>query len=119
MATILIIEDNAELRMLFSMVLSAEHNILEASDGAQGLELCRQHQPDLIITDMSMPKLSGLNLIRALRAEENKVKIIACSALFNQGTDMEAAMQAGADLCLTKPVSIDHLIDAVNEMLNK
>lgn len=118
MKTILLVEDNDALRAMFAIVLGDQYRVIEANNGIDGLRLFHELQPALIITDLSMPGMSGFVFIRTLRAQGSKVKIIACSALFNQGQDLEKAYEAGADRCLAKPLGIDQLLAMIEELLN-
>lgn len=117
MATILLIEDNDAVRTLFAMVLSEQHTVLEANNGQDGLHLFEQHQVDIIITDLSMPGMDGFAVIRAVRATGQPVKIIACSALIAQGNVQQLAIEAGADMCLCKPVDLVTLETAIANLL--
>ena len=117
MATILLVEDDDPIRMLFALVLSKQHTVLQANNGRDGLLLFEQNHVDLIITDLSMPGFDGIALIRAVRATGRPVKIIACSALINHGNIMQIAIEAGADICIQKPINLDAFDNAVATLL--
>lgn len=119
MKTILIIEDEAGFRLLLHTILAPNYNIFEASNGREGLRLLTEQKPDLVITDLKMPGVTDFEIIRSIRARDSKVKIIACSGRFNQGTIDNLALKAGADLCLPKPVSLAGLEQSVIDLLYK
>ena len=93
-------------------------NILTATDGIQGLEFVKQHCPDLIITDLNLPGIDGYEMIRQTKtlSQYQSVPIISCSAsVYEQ--DMQRGRDAGADASLTKPISIEDLLDAVQAQM--
>ncbi|ASV29567.1 hybrid sensor histidine kinase/response regulator transcription factor [Maribacter cobaltidurans] len=102
--TLLIVEDNTELRSYLKYELSFEYNILEASNGLQGLEIATKKSPDLIITDVVMPELDGVEFSRALKSNlgTSHIPIIMLTAKI-MGDDKIKGVNAGADVYLTKP----------------
>ncbi|MEW6735409.1 MAG: response regulator [Acidobacteriota bacterium] len=119
MARILVVDDEDSMRFLISVSLGNDYTVLEARNGQEGLRMVADHRPDLIITDLRMPTVAGSDFIRALRASSNKVKIIAYSASFNTPYDLEVMLEAGADLCLTKPLSLIMLKQTIAELLKQ
>ena len=117
MSTILLVEDNKAILTLFAMVLEERYAVLAASNGTDGLRLFEQNHVDIIITDLSMPGFDGFALIRAVRATGKPVKIVACSALINQGNVRQLALEVGADACLTKPVDLPVLEQTIADLL--
>ncbi len=117
MAKILVIDDQPEIRELFAEVLvSAGHEVITASDGRIGLELFARHRPALVITDLLIPGISGLELIDRLR-QEPSVKIIAATA---SGFELlEAARGLGASVTLRKRFGINQLITTVRQLLEE
>jgi DNA-binding response OmpR family regulator len=113
MATILIVDDNEEIRLFLRTVLRVEHRIIEASNGSDAMVLFYHHKPDLIITDLNMPFMSGLELVQAIRASGSKIRIIVASARFHDVTERIQLLEAGADLCVEKPVELAVLKKAV------
>jgi CheY-like chemotaxis protein len=102
----LLIDDSEDIRALVRLLLTADgHEVLDAESGAQGLELARRHRPDLILTDMAMPGLSGWDLIRALRADPELAAIPAV-ALTDHAMkgDREHALAAGFHGFIPKPI---------------
>ena len=119
MARILLIEDNDLIRSLLRETLElAGHTVIEARNGAEGLDLFRQAGADLVITDIVMPDKDGLAVVMALREQVPPVNIIAISGAGNSAEDyLDRAYRMGAVKVLLKPFSIAALIAAVDELL--
>jgi two-component system cell cycle response regulator DivK len=118
---ILIIEDNARDRRLVRMVLSSpEYILLEASDGEKGLSLALEEKPDLIVMDVRLPGLNGLQLAQKLRATPGfeHIPIIALTAYAMKG-DKEMILEAGYSTYLSKPIHIKTLAQRVKEFLKE
>lgn len=119
MAAILVIEDDAFFQNFLELVLSGEgHEVQIADDGDVGLEAAQASLPDLILCDMSMPKMTGFEVIRALKQIDSvkNIPVIALSA-HDTAADHDEAYAAGAAAYETKPIEVDRLIGAVNEAL--
>jgi CheY-like chemotaxis protein len=117
--TVLLCDDEEALRQLVRATLdNGRYSILEAADGDESLELARRLRPDLLVLDMMMPGRSGLDVIRALRADEGfaRTPVIMLTARA-QLVDREAATAAGAERYLAKPFSPLELISMVEELL--
>ena len=102
------------------LVLSGEgHDVQIAEDGDVGLDAAQASPPDLILCDMSMPKMTGFEVIRAMKQIESvkDIPIIALSA-HDTAEDHDEAYAAGAAAYETKPIEMDRLIEAVNEALD-
>jgi CheY-like chemotaxis protein len=115
---ILVVEDNEDSREMLVTLLSLEDfKVVGAQDGREGLALARTECPHLIITDVNMPNLNGLELIRMLRADPQFacVPILALTA-YTDGADLQA-IDAGADKALAKPINYELLIAAINQLL--
>ena len=108
--TLLIVEDEMDMQRFLNSELKETYNILLASDGLRGLDLAQKHQPDLILTDMRLPKMDGISLIRRVKALPNLLptKVILFTARANDETKI-SALKAGADDFLTKPFSFIEL----------
>jgi len=122
MARILIIDDEDELRsMLRRMLEQAGHEVTEAVNGAEGIELYERDRPDLIITDIIMPEKEGVETIIALRRADPDLPIIAISGGGRlEATDfLPMARKLGARRTLSKPFRRDQLLEAVDECLAK
>jgi two-component system, NtrC family, response regulator AtoC len=119
MARILLIEDNDAIRSLLRDTLEhAGHTLIEARNGAEGLDLFRQAGADLVLTDMVMPGTDGLDVVRGLRDMASLVKIIAISGAGERGEDYLAlAHDMGGVRVLLKPFTADVLMTAIDELL--
>ena len=122
MARILIIDDEDELRsMLRRMLEQAGHQVTEAVNGAEGIQLYEQDAHDLIITDIIMPEKEGVETIIALRRADPDLPIIAISGGGRlDATDfLTMTKKLGARRTLSKPFRRDQLLEAVGECLAK
>lgn len=114
MAKILVIDDEEPIRMLLRTTLEAAwYTVLEASNGREGLEICRTHSVDLVITDIAMPEMSGLDLILELTLGFLNVKVIAMSGKQGQEDTLDVAKLLGARQTLQKPFSMEQLLSVV------
>ena len=119
MSSILLIEDDKTIRLALGFTLTNEgYELTVATDGAQGLEVARTADPDLILLDVMLPKLSGLEVARLLRSDGNKVPIIMLTAL-DQEVDKVAGLDAGADDYVTKPFSTAELLARVRANMRR
>ncbi len=120
MAKIMIVEDDRNLQSIYGDRLKAEgHTIITASDGEEALAVAVKEKPDLIISDIMMPKISGFDMLDILRTtpETQNVKIIMMTAL-SQAEDRERANKLGADKYLVKSqVTLDDVARTVNEIV--
>jgi signal transduction histidine kinase/DNA-binding response OmpR family regulator len=117
--TLLVIDDNAELRHFISLRLSANYRILQAEDGEQGFEMACNALPDLIISDVSMPKLTGYELTSKLKstAATKSIPVILLTAKASKREIVEG-FTSGADDYLSKPFDTSELIMRVNAQIN-
>lgn len=121
MANVLIVDDDPlVLETLSSFMETANHQVLRAEDGKQALKVCRTKTPDLVIVDMIMPEMEGLETIRQLRHDLPRVKIIAISGggSLKPKDYLDVARKLGADLALTKPCSREELLQAAEQLLS-
>jgi two-component system, OmpR family, phosphate regulon response regulator PhoB len=119
--TLLIVDDEDGIRSLVRMTLDSDsYRILEASEGRQALELARQHHPDLVLLDVMLPDVSGIEICRDLKADpgmsSTSVVMLTAKAQYNDLGDAEAA---GADGYFTKPFSPIALIQKVETILGR
>ncbi len=118
-ATILFVEDNSDLRVYVAGILQeAGYQALLASNGEEGILLAKSHHPDAIVTDLMMPKVSGLDLIAAIRADEDLqgTPIVLLTAKANEETRLEGVEQ-GADAYLSKPFNDRELLAQIRNLL--
>jgi CheY-like chemotaxis protein len=117
MADILIIDDDPQMRRLLNRILrGAAHVVREAKDGRSGVALFQQRRPDLVITDIVMPDMEGIETILTMRQDGLPIPIIAISG----GSDplyLQAAGKLGAAAELRKPFSPKQLLDLVAGLL--
>jgi CheY-like chemotaxis protein len=119
MATVLLADDHPTMRLLVKTVLeSAGHEVIEATDGTEALALASSCQPAVVLLDWSMPGLTGLAVCRALRADSkfDSIPVIFMSGHLEPAYD-RAARDAGADDCLLKPVEPDEMLASVERVL--
>jgi two-component system cell cycle response regulator DivK len=116
---VLIVEDNELNMKLFNDILEAHgYTTLRSNDGLNALQLARLHRPDLIIMDIQLPVVSGLEITKRLKADEELrgIPVIAVTA-FAMKDDEEKIRQAGCDGYLTKPISIAGLMKVIEHHL--
>ena len=114
METILVIDDQEAIRSLLRRTLEAAgYEVLEASNGRLGLELYRERPADLIITDIFMPEMNGLDLLLELTRNTRHVKVIAMSGGLESEGVLNVARQLGARQTFQKPFDADKLLTAV------
>ena len=116
-ATILIIEDHTSVRLLLARVLEdAGYQVYEAANGRQGLERFHAQPVDLVITDLEMPELNGLEVILKLTRTFLDVKVIAMSG--RSAYELSKATLLGARQTLVKPFDLPTLLHAVQSVLH-
>jgi len=119
--TVLVVEDDPVILRLLEVNFELEgFTVLLAHDGAEGIEVARANQPDLIISDIMMPRTSGLELVETLKADPDTkaIPIILLSAKA-QTSDLKVGLEAGADDYVTKPFEPLDLVERVNELLSR
>ena len=117
---ILVIDDDKLMCLALAKILTAAgYNVVQAFDGDEGLKLYRTQDFDLVITDLIMPDKEGIQIIRELRKENGRIRIIAMSAGGRGGaTDyLKWARLMGAKQCLSKPIKREDLLGAVEAVL--
>lgn len=120
MTRVLVVDDDPVLReALHSFLGGADFVVQEAGNGTAALALFRQERCDLVITDLLMPDMEGLELIRALRRHDAAAKIIAMSggSAGIAANYLKVAMKFGAGWCLAKPFSRQEFLDVVTAAL--
>ena len=118
--TILIVEDNDLNMKLFRDLLEAHgYTTLQTKDGKQALELAQQHHPDLIIMDIQLPEISGLEVTRWIKSDDaiKDIPIIAVTAFAMKG-DEQKIREGGCEAYIAKPISVVQFIDTVKTFVN-
>lgn len=114
----LLVEDNLELRAFLRTIFKEQFQIIEASDGTEGIDKARKYMPDIIISDIMMPQTDGITLTKELRSDvaTSHIPIVLLTAK----TDMDSKLQSmelGVDSYITKPFSATYLQARVNNLL--
>jgi CheY-like chemotaxis protein len=112
--TVLLVEDHEDSRHMYAEFLRARFTVIEAEDGTSALEAMHGTRPDIVVTDLALPRMDGFELIARMRADERlrDVPVIALSGY--SGTDHEdRARKAGSTVVLQKPCLPDELAVAV------
>jgi two-component system, cell cycle response regulator DivK len=117
--TVLIVEDNELNMKLFNDLLEANgYATLKTSHGIEAMELARAHKPDLILMDIQLPEVSGLEVTRWLKADEElkSIPVIAITAFAMKG-DEERIREGGCEAYMSKPISVAKFIATVKTYL--
>ena len=101
---ILVAEDNASNYLLIEILLKHTYRLIHAQNGREAVAFFQSHHPQLILMDIKMPHMDGLEATRLIRSYSKEVPIVALTA-FAFESDKDRAIEAGCDDCLTKPVS--------------
>jgi DNA-binding response OmpR family regulator len=118
-ARILVVEDDPAILQGLADNLGCEsHDVLTASDGEQGYSLARSEKPDLIILDIMLPRMSGYELCRKLRAESVTTPIVMLTARGDEA-DRVVGLDLGADDYITKPFSVRELLARIRAVLRR
>ncbi|MGM7701182.1 response regulator [Pseudalkalibacillus sp. Hm43] len=116
---ILIVDDAAFMRMMIKDILSKNgfEIVGEAADGAQAVELYKEHTPDLVTMDITMPEMDGITALKEIRGMNPDAKVIMCSAMGQQAMVIDA-IQAGAKDFIVKPFQADRVLEAIKKTLD-
>ncbi|HEY5289420.1 MAG TPA: response regulator [Caulobacteraceae bacterium] len=118
--TVLIIEDNDLNMKLFADLLMAEgYRVLQSCEGVPGFQLARQERPDLIVMDIQLPAISGLEVTRWLKedAELAHIPVVAVTAYAMKG-DETRMLEGGCEAYLAKPISVSSFLGTVRRLLD-
>jgi len=118
---VLIVEDNELNMKLFDDLLSAHgYQTFKTRDGSQVLELARKHKPDLILMDIQLPEVSGLEVTQWLKAEKDlkHIPVVAVTAFAMKG-DEDKIRQGGCEDYISKPISITDFMEVVQKYLEQ
>ncbi len=117
--TILIVEDNDLNMKLFNDVLEAQgYTILQSKDGMEALKMAREHLPDLILMDIQLPEVSGLEVTKWIKEDDRlrDIPVIAVTAFAMKG-DEEKIREGGCEAYIPKPISVSMFIQTVESFL--
>ncbi len=118
----LIVEDRPEDRRLLSVYLRKKgYAVLQAADGAEGLEMAREHRPDLIVSDLMMPRMDGFQFLRGVRKSEElrDVCFVVYSATYSGNLEQELALSSGADGYILKPQEPDNFLRELEAIVDR
>ena len=119
--TVLIVEDNELNMKLFHDLLEAQgYQTLQTREGLQALALAREHRPDLILMDIQLPEISGLEVTKWLKEDDElrSIPVIAVTAFAMKG-DEERILEGGCEAYLSKPISVMSFIDLIKRFLGE
>ncbi len=117
--TILIVEDNdLNMKLVNDLLQANDYDTLQSLDGMDALSLASEHHPDLIIMDIQLPEVSGLELTKILKADDElkEIPILAVTAFAMKG-DEEIILAAGCDGYISKPIAVPHFLDTVEKLI--
>jgi len=117
--TVLVVEDNELNMKLFHDLLEAHgYDVIQTRNGHEAIELARQHRPDLILMDIQLPEVSGLDVTRWIKEDDDlrAIPVIAVTAFAMKG-DEERIRQGGCEAYLSKPISVGKFIETVKAYL--
>ena len=118
---VLIVEDNRlNMKLVSDLLKSSGHEVLEAVEAESGIAVANQELPDLILMDIQLPGMNGLDVARLLKNDKRTqhIKIIALTAFAMEG-DKEKALEAGCDGYVTKPIRYKEFLEAVESCLKE
>ncbi|MBO6511406.1 MAG: response regulator [Roseibium sp.] len=119
--TVLIVEDNELNMKLFHDLLEAHgYNTLQTRTGIEALQLARENHPDLILMDIQLPEVSGLEVTKWIKEDENisSIPVIAVTAFAMKG-DEERIRQGGCEAYISKPISVAKFLETVRSFLGE
>ncbi len=116
--TVLIVDDNADIRTYLRSILQSKYRVLEAEDGKSGLDMAREHVPDLIVSDVMMPVMNGLEFCQQVKKDgiSSHIPVILLTARALEKHQIEG-YESGADAYITKPFSPELLLARIDNLL--
>lgn len=118
--TVLIVEDNELNMKLFRDLLEAHgYNTLQTRNGIEALSLAREHRPDLILMDIQLPEVSGLDVTKWLKEDDElrAIPVIAVTAFAMKG-DEERIREGGCEAYISKPITVSMFLETIRQFLN-
>lgn len=118
MAKIMLVDDAAFMRMMLKDILSKAgyDPIVEAENGLVAVEKFKEEKPDLVIMDITMPEMDGIEAVKQIRGLDGKANVIMCSAMGQQAMVIES-IQAGAKDFIVKPFQPERVVEAVKKVI--
>ena len=119
--SVLVVEDNDLSMRLFHDLLEADgYNVLQAKNGMEGWRMAREHRPDLILMDIQLPDISGLEVTKWLKDDETlkSIPVIAITAFAMDG-DEERLLEGGCDAYIPKPISVPDFLQTVERFAER
>ena len=116
---VLIVEDNELNMKLFHDLLEAHgYDTLQTKDGMEALKIARAHRPDLILMDIQLPEVSGLEVTKWIKEDDDlrSIPIIAVTAFAMKG-DEERIREGGCEAYISKPISVTHFLDTIRRLM--
>ena len=117
--TILIVEDNdLNMKLINDLLQAHGYETMQTMDGRDVLQLARENRPDLIIMDIQLPEISGLEVTKMLKADDElkDIPVIAVTAFAMKG-DEERIRQGGCEAYISKPISVMHFLETIRQHL--
>jgi len=118
--TILIVEDNELNMKLFHDLLDANgYETLQTRNGMDALDLARKHKPNLILMDIQLPEVSGLEVTKWIKDDDDlrDIPVVAITAFAMKG-DEERIKEGGCEAYISKPISVTHFLETIGEWIN-
>ena len=117
-ACILVVDDEQNIRLLARRLLSDKFTVLEASDGAEAVDMARKHKPDLILMDILMPNVDGYHACSMIKTDQPTMRIpVVMLTGLGYELNKKLAKEIGADGYITKPFTLEKLLDTIGKFL--
>lgn len=117
MALVLIVDDASFMRLRLRRVVTEQgHDVIEAGNGLEAVEMYKEHKPDVVLMDITMPEMDGLEALKEIVKLDPAAKVIMCTALGQKSMVMEA-VKAGAKDFIVKPFQPEQVVEAVNKQV--
>ena len=119
--TVLVVEDNAlNMKLVRSLLKMGKYDVMEAVDAETGIQLARECRPDLILMDIQLPDMDGLNATRIIKEDPSlkNIKILALTSYAMEGDDKKAR-EAGCDGYIIKPIDTRNFIKTIDQYLSQ